>query len=65
MSSKKPVNPNPTPITNGAQPCKPRLNSTHTDRLPMVHRPGSLETNDFPSIQGKWRVWKDGRRELA
>lgn len=34
------------------------------DRLPMVHRPGALDAANLPSIEGPWRVWRDGRREL-
>jgi len=57
------INPNPTPIINPPQASKPRAYSTHTDRLPMVYREGSLDTVGLPSIQGNWRVWPDGRRE--
>lgn len=38
--------------------------SSPADRLPMVHRPGSLDAANLPSIEGQWRVWRDGRREL-
>lgn len=37
--------------------------SSPADRLPMVHRPGSLDAANLPSIEGPWRIWRDGRRE--
>ena len=45
------------------QPCKPRLASTATDRLPMVYREGGLDALELPSIIGGQRVYKDGRKE--
>lgn len=44
-------------------PCKPRSHSTHTDRLPMACRPGSLDALQLPRIHGGWRIWPDGRKE--
>ena len=62
---KHPINPNPTPIRNDHQPCKPRRTMNHTDRLPAVHRPGSHDADALPRLFMGWRVWPDGRRERA
>ena len=58
-----PIDPTPAPITQAPQPSKPRPSSTHTDRLPMAYRPGSLDALQLPRIHGKWRIWPDGRKE--
>lgn len=45
------------------QPCKPRAHSTHTDKLPMVYRPGALDADNLPSRMGDTLVYRDGRKE--
>lgn len=55
--------PKPEPIMQPAQPCKPRLSSTHTDRLPTPMREGADEISRLPSLMGNYRVWPDGRKE--
>lgn len=47
------------------QPCAPRLGSTHTDRVPMVYRPGALDAAALPSVAQGTRTWPDGRKEPA
>lgn len=37
--------------------------SSPADRLPMVYRPGALDSANLPRICGSQRVWPDGRRE--
>lgn len=37
--------------------------SSPADRLPMVYRPGSLDSANLPRISGPFRVWPDGRSE--
>ena len=47
------------------QPCKPRAHSTHTDKLPMVYRPGALDADNLPSRMGDmliYRGWAQGER---
>ena len=45
------------------QPCKPRAHSTHTDKLPMVYRPGALDADNLPSRMGDTLIYRDGRKE--
>lgn len=59
------INPQPLPIQNDHQPCKPRRGMTHTERAPMVYRPGSLDANALPRVFMGWRIWPDGRREMV
>lgn len=37
--------------------------SSPADRLPMVYRPGSLDSANLPRISGPYRIWPDGSRE--
>lgn len=37
--------------------------SSPADRLPMVYRPGALDSANLPRICGSQRVWPDGRTE--
>lgn len=37
--------------------------SSPADRLPMVYRPGALDSANLPRICGSKRVWPDGRSE--
>lgn len=37
--------------------------SSPADRLPMVYRPGALDSAKLPRICGSLRVWPDGRSE--
>lgn len=57
------TNPKPEPLHIPAQPCKPRISSTHTDRLPTPQRDGSNFIRELPSVMGGWRIWPDGRKE--
>lgn len=57
------VNDQPEPIQLAHQPCKPHSNSTHTDRMPMCYRPGSLHALSLPSRRGNMLVYRDGRKE--
>lgn len=52
-----------TPIVTAPQPCKPRINSTHTDRLPVPMREDTEIFKTLPSIVNGWRIWPDGRKE--
>lgn len=58
-----PIDPKPAPIWIEPVPCKPRVTSTHTDKLPTPQRPGSNFIRELPSIVGGYRVWPDGRKE--
>lgn len=42
---------------------RPRAYATHTNALPMIHRPGAMDANQLPRIEGPWRIWPDGRKE--
>lgn len=53
----------PWPIQLEQQQSKPRAYKTHTDNLPQVFRPGSLDALQLPRIHGGYRVYKDGRKE--
>lgn len=44
-------------------PCKPRLSSTPTDKLPIVHREGALDARKLPSRRGNKLVWPCGKVE--
>lgn len=50
-------------VGNYIAPCKPHPLSTHTDRLPMAYREGSLEASKIPSRTGKTLTYPDGRKE--
>lgn len=54
----QPIQHSPELLTRGIS----RLSSP-ADRLPMVFRPGSLDSANLPRISGPYRVWPDGRRE--
>lgn len=58
-----PVNPNPSPILNAHQPCKPRQSMTQAEKRPPVLRPGALDAAALPCIFMGHRVWPDGRKE--
>lgn len=62
--------PKPTPVARhdvvavvAATPCKPRLLSSSTDRLPMAYREGALDIITLPRVENGWRIWPDGRKE--
>ncbi len=44
-------------------PSKPRSHMSHTDRLPMVYRPGALDATRLPSRAGNTLTYPDGRKE--
>lgn len=58
-----PINPNPAPILNAHQPCKPRRSMTLAEKRPQVLRPGALDASTLPRIHMGWRIWPDGRKE--
>lgn len=58
-----PVTDKPAPIRVAHQPCKPHSNSTQTDRMAMVYRPGSLDALSLPSRRGNTLYYRDGRQE--
>ena len=58
-----PISDKPEPIYQRYQPCKPHSNSTQTDRMPMVYRPGSLDAMSLPSRRGNTLYYRDGRQE--
>lgn len=46
-----------------AAPSKPRAHMTHTDRAPMVYRPGALDASLLPSRTGNTLTYPDGRKD--